>query len=64
MPITKKQVIEVIQAMPQEEFNSTEEIIEELILLEKIEDGLNDLKEGRTMTHDEMKNEIRSWFTK
>lgn len=64
MSFTKKQVIEVIQAMPQEEFNSTEEIIEELILLEKIEEGLNDLKEGRTITHDELKKEIRSWFTK
>jgi hypothetical protein len=37
--ITKKQIIDVINAMPQEEFNDVEAVIEEIILLEKIIGG-------------------------
>ena len=64
MAITKKQIIEAIEAMPQEEFVNVDEVIEEIILLEKIERGIKDMDEGRVITHEEMKKEIESWFTK
>jgi predicted transcriptional regulator len=64
MPITKNQIIEAIKAMPQEEFVTADEVIEEIILLEKIERGLKDMEEGRVITHEEMKKEIDSWGTK
>ncbi|MEI9943872.1 MAG: hypothetical protein WDN26_06575 [Chitinophagaceae bacterium] len=64
MPLTKKQIIAAIEAMPKEEFESAEEVIEELILLEKIERGIKDMEQGRVVTHEEMKKEIDSWFTK
>lgn len=37
MPITKTQIIETIQAMPQTEFASIDEVLEEIVLLEKID---------------------------
>ena len=55
MAITKKQIIEAIEAMPQEEFVNVDEVIEEIILLEKIERGIKDMEEGRVITHEEMK---------
>jgi predicted transcriptional regulator len=64
MPISKKQVIDAIEAMPQKEFTSYEEIIEEIILLEKIEEGLADMKAGHVISEEEMNKEINTWFTK
>ena len=64
MPITKEQIVEAIKAMPQNEFADADEVIEEIILLEKIERGINDMEEGRVITHEEMKKEIDSWATK
>ena len=64
MAITKNQIIEAIKAMPQDEFANIDEVIEEIILLEKIERGIKDMEEGRVITHDEMKKEIDSWATK
>ena len=60
MPITKNQIIEAIKAMPQDEFANIDEVIEEIILLEKIERGINDMEEGRVIAHEEMKKEIDS----
>lgn len=53
MAITKKQIIEAIEAMPQEEFVNVDEVIEEIILLKKIELGIKDMEEGRVITHEE-----------
>ena len=64
MAITKNQIIEAIKAMPQDEFANIDEVIEEIILLEKIERGIKDMEEGRVITHEEMKKEIDSWATK
>ena len=63
MPIIKEQIIEAIKAMPQNEFATADEVIEEIILLEKIQRGFKDMEEGRVITHEEMKKEIDSWFT-
>jgi predicted transcriptional regulator len=59
MAITKKQIIEAIEAMPQTEFANIDKVIEEIILLEKIERGIKDIEEGRVITHEEMKKEIK-----
>ena len=64
MPITKNQIIEAIKAIPQDEFDNIDEVIEEIILLEEIERGIKDMEEGRVITHEEMKKEIDSWATK
>jgi predicted transcriptional regulator len=64
MALSKKQIIAVIEAMPKEEFDSADEVIEEIILLEKIEEGIKDMEEKRIITHEEMKKEMQSWAAK
>ncbi|MBC7721684.1 MAG: hypothetical protein H7068_06630 [Pedobacter sp.] len=61
MSITKAQIIEAIQAMPQEEFNHIDEVLEEIILLEKIENGLKEMRAGNVVSEEEMDKIIASW---
>jgi predicted transcriptional regulator len=61
MSITKAQIIEAIQAMPQTEFNHIDEVIEEIILLEKIENGLKEMEQGNVISSEEMDKIIASW---
>lgn len=42
---------------------SFEEIIYELHVLQKIDRGLTDIQEGRTIMHDEVKEEFKKWLT-
>ena len=59
--LTKKQVLEAIEAMPEEKFTHIETVIEELILLEKIEEGLDEMRQGRILTEEEINKEIDKW---
>lgn len=61
MSITKSQIIEAIQAMPQEEFNHIDEVLQEIILLEKIETGLKEMRAGNVVSEEEMDKIIASW---
>lgn len=61
MSIKKAQIIEAIQAMPQTEFNHIDEVIEEIILLEKIENGLKEMEQGNVISSEEMDKIIASW---
>jgi len=58
--MTKEKVIEALEKMPQE--FSTEELIERLIFIDKIEKGLQDLRDGKTMTLEEAKERARQWL--
>ena len=40
---------------------SLDEIIERLILIEKIENGRNQYKEGKTLTSEEVKQKMKEW---
>jgi hypothetical protein len=59
--LTKKQVLEAIEAMPEEKFMHIEAVIEELILLEKIERGLDELRQEIILTEEEVNKEIDKW---
>jgi hypothetical protein len=61
MMLTKKQVLEAIEAMPDEKFMDINTIIEELILLEKIQKGLEDLKQGQILSEEQVNKEIDKW---
>ncbi len=61
MVITKKQIIDIISAMPQEEFNDIEVVIEEIILLEKIKRGLTAAENGETLSEGEVDKIIETW---
>ncbi len=62
--LTKQKLLESIQAMPEDKFEDIDVLLERIIILEKIENGVNDVKEGKHISSHEMKNVIDSWFTK
>jgi predicted transcriptional regulator len=55
----KKSIIRIINEFPN--IVKLDDFIEKLIVLEKIEDGLNDIKEGRVIDHEEVKKKIKKW---
>lgn len=60
--LTKKGVLRTLKEMP-ETFN-TEELIERLILLSKVEAGMGDANAGRTLSIEEMREHIRARWSK
>jgi len=55
----REKVIEAVNELPPE-FN-LEDLMERLVFIEKVNKGLDQLKEGKTLTHEEVKNEISKW---
>lgn len=55
----KEKAIETINKFPQE--IDIEKLMEQLIFTEKVEQGLDQLKEGKTISHDQIKRDIDSW---
>lgn len=58
--LTKTKLKEQIEKFP-EEF-SIDELIENLILMEKIETGNRQSENGEVISNTEMENEIEKWF--
>ena len=61
MIITKEQIIDMINAMPQEEFTNVDIVIEEIILLEKIKRGLAATENGETFSEEEVDKITEAW---
>ncbi len=40
-----------------------EDIIYELYFLQKVEQGLKDIKEGRTVAHEDVRKEFEKWLS-
>ena len=58
--LTKEKIKTTIDSLPD---NFTiEDIIEELIILDKIEQGLKDVEEGRVYTTEEAKKRLDKWL--
>ena len=58
--ITKEKLIEAIKKLP--EGFTLEQVIEELILLDKIEKGVSDIDEGRIYSNKEAENRLSKWL--
>ena len=58
----KSKVIETLDSLP-EEF-TTEELIDRLIFIDKVEQGLEDVKKGRTISLDEARDRIKEKWSK
>ncbi len=56
----KTQLIENIQDMP-EEF-SVDELMERLIVLQKIEEGQQQIQDGKFYTEEEAKKKLKKWL--
>lgn len=55
----KEIMMKAIQAQPDD--SSAEEIVRELIIHQMALEGLEDVRAGRTISHEEMGERIKSW---
>ena len=55
----KKSIIRIINELPSNV--KLDEFIEKLVVLEKIESGLYDIKEGKTISHESVKKRVKRW---
>lgn len=62
MAVSKKQVIESINAMPEEEFNDIDILLERIMILSKIEKAEKDISEGKVYTTTEAKQQLSKWL--
>ena len=58
--LTKEKVKKTIERLP-ENF-TVDQVIEELVVLNKIEEGLKDIEDGRVFTTDQVKQELKAWL--
>ncbi|MCB9291934.1 MAG: hypothetical protein H6559_02215 [Lewinellaceae bacterium] len=57
--LVKEKVLETIRSLP-DEF-SLDELFERLILLEKVNAGLQEVEEGKVMSQEEAKQRMKKW---
>jgi len=58
--LTKEKVLQSIKDLPNE--FSLDEIVEKLILLEKIEVGLQQVKQGKVVSNATAKQKLKKWL--
>ena len=58
--LTKKRIINAIESLP-DNF-SIDEVIDRIVLLQKIEIGLEQSEKGETYTHAEAKKKLKKWL--
>lgn len=57
----KRFLVQLIKKLP-EEFD-LDKLLQKLIVIEKIEVGLEDVRNGRVVSHDTVKKEVKKWET-
>jgi len=55
----RDKVMETVKEFPAE--FDLEELIERLVFVEKVEKGLEQIKEGKTVPHEQVKEMIKKW---
>jgi len=55
----RDKVIETVREFPQE--FDLEELIERLVFVEKVEKGLEQINEGKTLPHEQVKEIVKKW---
>lgn len=55
----KEDVIEAMKELPQD--FELEKLLEKLVFIEKVEKGLLQLEQGKTVPHDEVKKIVKQW---
>lgn len=58
--LTKTKVLETVKNLPNE--FSLEELMEKMIILDKIEIGLQQIKEGKVVTTSEARQRLQKWL--
>ena len=59
MPTVKERVVEIVQARPDD--SSFDEILRELAFSRMVERGLENSRQGRMISNEEMEHRIRTW---
>ena len=59
--LTKEKMIETLKALPEEKFYSVDTLIEEIILMDKIEKSLEAVQRGEVLSEEEVDKEIEKW---
>lgn len=57
--VVKEEVIQLIEKMPDD--CTVEDILYELYLKQKVDKGLQDIKEGRVVKHEEVEQRMSKW---
>ena len=60
MTITKERLIKQIETFPDE--ISIDEVIERLIIIEKLETRIKESDTNETISEEDLKNEMATWF--
>ncbi|MDN3607034.1 hypothetical protein [Kaistella yonginensis] len=60
MTITKERLIKQIETFPDE--ISIDEVIERLIVIEKLEIRIKESDQNETISEEDLKNEMETWF--
>ena len=55
----RDKALETVNEFPQE--FDLEELIERLVFVEKVEKGLQQIEEGKTVPHDQVKGMVKKW---
>ncbi len=58
--LSKSNVLKTITSFP--EHFSIDELIDKMILLDKVEKGIQDAEKGDVISDEEMQNEIKKWL--
>ena len=58
----KSKAIDIVQQMP--DSFVVDDLIEKLIFIEKVEEGLNDIQEGNVVEHSELIKQVSEWSKK
>lgn len=55
----KEHMVQIIESQPED--SSFDEILRELAFARMIERGLDDVDQGRTVSHEEVRREVEAW---
>jgi hypothetical protein len=56
---TKDALLDIVQKLPDDV--SLEGVMEELLLRKKVEEGRKDIREGNTLTQEQVRQELQRW---
>ncbi|MEI8049784.1 MAG: hypothetical protein WCI92_20600 [Bacteroidota bacterium] len=59
--LTKDKIRKTIDTLPDESL-SIEEVVERLILLDKVEQGLQDVQDGKVHSTEEVRKKLERWL--
>jgi predicted transcriptional regulator len=59
--LTKELILETIQNMPEEEFEDIDVLLERLVMLDKIQTGIEQADRGELITIEELEKEMKHW---